>query len=68
MISATAPTTKTVTIGLADDTNTEITSGLSAGDQIVLRVSKSTTTTSNKTTTRSILGGPSSGGGVRPGM
>ena len=68
VISATAPTTKTVTIGLADDTNTEITSGLSAGDQIVLRVSKSTTTTSNKTTTRSILGGPSSGGGVRPGM
>ena len=42
--SATPPTIKTVTIGLADDTNTEIASGLSEGDQVVVRVSSSTTT------------------------
>jgi len=36
-ISAAAPTQKTVQIGLADDTNTEITSGLSEGDQVVIR-------------------------------
>ena len=66
--SATAPVVKTVTIGLADDTNTEITSGLSEGDQIVVRVSKNTTTTSassTKTTTSSILNG---GRGTPPGM
>jgi len=74
VISATAPIVKTVTIGLADDTNTEITSGLSEGDQIVVRVSKNTTTTSassTKTTTNSILintTGRPSGGGTHPGM
>ena len=74
VISATAPIVKTVTIGLADDTNTEITSGLSEGDQIVVRVSKNTTTTSassTKTTTNSILintTGRPSGGGTPPGM
>jgi HlyD family secretion protein len=74
VISATAPTTKTVTIGLADDTNTEIISGLAEGDQIILRVSKSTTSATSSSpstkssTTNSILntGGPQ--GGFRPGM
>jgi len=53
--SATPPTTKTVTIGLADDTNTEIASGLAEGDQVVVRVSSSTTTstTSSSSSTKS---------------
>jgi len=77
--SATPPTKKTITIGLADDTNTEITSGLEEGDQIVLRVSSSTTTSttsssSNKSSSNSssILntggGMPSGGAGGPPGM
>ena len=77
MTSATAPTTKTITIGLADDTNTEITSGLSEGDQVVVRVSTSSTTTSSssgsssiKSSSNSILntGGGGMGGGAPPGM
>jgi len=44
--SVTPPIIKIVTVGLADDTNTEITSGLSEGDQVVVRVSTSTTTSS----------------------
>jgi HlyD family secretion protein len=51
-ISATAPTQKTVQIGISDDTNTEITSGLSEGDQVVSRTIAATSTTSaTKTTT-----------------
>lgn len=44
--SSTLPTRKIVTIGLSDDNNTEITSGLKEGDQVVLRVSSSTTSSS----------------------
>ena len=70
--SETAPGTKTVTIGLTDDTNTEITGGLSEGDQIVIRISKNTSATnssSTKTTTNSILNtGGFGGGGAPPGM
>jgi HlyD family secretion protein len=71
--SATAPATKTVTIGLADDTNTEITSGLSEGDQVVVRISTSsatTTSSSSKSSSNSILnaGGGGMGGGAPPGM
>ncbi len=32
-----APETRTVTVGIADDTNTQILSGLNEGDQVVLR-------------------------------
>ncbi len=35
--SATPPTRKPVTVGLSNDTTTEITSGLSEGDQVVVR-------------------------------
>jgi len=70
--SETAPGTKAVTIGLTDDTNTEITGGLSEGDQIVIRISKNTSATnssSTKTTTNSILNtGGFGGGGAPPGM
>jgi len=45
--SLTPPAIKTVEIGLADDTNTEITSGLSEEDQVIVRVSSSATTSSS---------------------
>ncbi len=74
--SATAPTTKTVTIGLADDTNTEIASGLSEGDQVVVRVSSSSTGSSSSSSSSSKSSGSNSilntggGGGMQgpPGM
>jgi len=71
-ISATTPTQKTVQIGLADDTNTEITNGLSEGDQVVARTisgTQTTSATSNSSTrttnraTQTLIGGP----GGRPG-
>lgn len=67
VVSSTTPTTKTVTIGLADDTNTEITGGLSEGDQIVVRTSSgtaTTTTTSSNKSSGNILN--VGGGGARP--
>ncbi|MCX6723399.1 MAG: efflux RND transporter periplasmic adaptor subunit [Candidatus Staskawiczbacteria bacterium] len=45
-VSAVAPTQKPVQIGLADNTNTQIISGLSEGDQVVVRSIASTATTS----------------------
>ena len=66
-ISLTPPTKTTVEIGIANDTNTEITSGLKEGDIIVTKTitgSATTTATTAKTTsTRSILSGV--GGGPR---
>jgi len=53
VVSATPPTIKTVTVGLADDTNTEILSGLAEGDQVVVRVSSSTTTSTTSSSTKS---------------
>jgi len=41
------PVQKTVEIGISDDTNTEIISGLSEGDQVVVRTISSTATTSS---------------------
>jgi RND family efflux transporter MFP subunit len=74
-VSVTAPTQKTVEIGSADDTNTEITSGLSEGDQVVVRTisgtastaSTAATTTSgaNRTGGALFIGGGAGGG--RPG-
>jgi len=52
-VSVTAPTQKTVKIGVADDTNTEITSGLSEGDQVVIRTISGTKTTSTTSSTSS---------------
>lgn len=51
--SPTAPERKTVTIGLVDDTNTEIKSGLSSGDFIVTKTVQpsATTKTANSATT-----------------
>ncbi len=66
-ISEVAPTQKTVQIGVADNTNTEITSGLSEGDQVVARTissvksATSTTSSTSRTTrqaTQTLIGGP----------
>ncbi len=70
-----APTQKTVEIGLADESNTEIISGLAEGDQVVLRTISSTTTATSTgragttSATRLITGGGAGGGftGGRPG-
>jgi len=73
-ISTAAPTQKTVEIGTADDTNTEIINGLSEGDQVVVKTvsgakitanvstSSSTTKKATQSLTGSEVGGPPPGG------
>jgi len=61
VISAVAPTTVPVTIGLSDNTNTEIISGLTEGEQVVTRTILPTTTT--VATAPSLLGGATAGRG-----
>ncbi|MFA5009776.1 MAG: efflux RND transporter periplasmic adaptor subunit [Patescibacteria group bacterium] len=59
-----APTQQTVEVGITDDTNTEIISGLSEGDQIIIKTVKATSSSKKATTTsNSLLGGS---GGSRP--
>ncbi|HEX8946721.1 MAG TPA: HlyD family efflux transporter periplasmic adaptor subunit [Candidatus Paceibacterota bacterium] len=56
--SSTAPTRVPVTVGLSDDTHAVITSGLSAGDQIIAKtLSDTATTLSNAAKSTSALGG-----------
>lgn len=61
--SATMPSQKTIEIGISDDTSTEIISGLSEGDKIVLKTvtdsttSKTTKTSSTKSGGMGMLGG-----------
>ncbi len=68
-VSISAPTQKTVEIGAADDTNTQIKSGLSEGDQVVTRTISGTKTTAVTTsssatsrTTRQATQGLTGGG------
>jgi multidrug efflux pump subunit AcrA (membrane-fusion protein) len=71
VISPIIPTTKIVEIGLSDDINTEIISGLSEGDQVVLRTSSTTSSSSSSSGTEkssSILNVGGAGGGRPPGM
>jgi HlyD family secretion protein len=68
--SSVAPQNIPVQIGISDDTNTEITSGLTAGEQIVVRTSSGGTaakSTAAAATTRSGFGGGAGGaaGGIR---
>ncbi|MFZ1075085.1 MAG: efflux RND transporter periplasmic adaptor subunit [Minisyncoccia bacterium] len=66
--SAVAPTRKTVTTGLTDNTNIIIESGLSAGDQVVTKTIAGTATaaasTASRTTTTSLFGAGGGPGGV----
>jgi multidrug efflux pump subunit AcrA (membrane-fusion protein) len=67
--SATAPKNVPVVTGLSDDTNTEIVSGLSVGDQVIIKTtvttgaSASTKTAATAATTRTTGGGGFGGGG-----
>lgn len=66
--SPTAPESVTVVTGISDDTNTEITSGLTEGEQIVTRTITGTATTksaASTATSRSGFGGGPGGGAVR---
>lgn len=62
------PATKIVGIGLSDDTNTEITSGLAEGDQIIVRTSSSASasTSSSASSNRSGSSNIINVGGSRP--
>ena len=64
--SATTPQQIPVTTGISDDTNTEIVSGLTAGQQIVTRSIVATTTTPT-TSAPSLLGGSANRGGATGG-
>jgi membrane fusion protein, macrolide-specific efflux system len=60
------PVQKTVEVGISNNTNTEIISGLNVGDNVVTQIINSSTTTSTTSTTRTNSGGlglPGLGGG-----
>jgi len=61
------PRQQAVEIGLVNDSVSEVTSGLKAGDLVITRTvtSSSTTTQTQSTQTRSIFGGSSGGGSTR---
>ena len=52
-----------VEIGSTNDTQTEIVSGLTEGEQIITRTISGTTPTATQTSNRSVLGVPTGGGG-----
>jgi len=66
LVLKTSPRRQMVQVGLSDDTSTEITSGLTEGEQIITSSTNATTTSSSTTTGRSILqtGGNRGGGGA----
>lgn len=58
-----SPVQKTVTVGISNDTNTQILSGLSEGDQVVVRtITAASTAAASAASTRSIFGGGRPGG------
>jgi len=73
IISKDLPWQQTVEIGLADDNNTEITSGLKEGDMIVIRTIAAATATSTSSQQGGglripgLTGGGGGGGNFRPG-
>ncbi len=69
LTSSVLPIKKEITIGLSDDSKTEIISGLSEGDQIVLKTNVSSIKTTSTESTPSILNsvsGRGMGGGTPP--
>ena len=66
--SSQAPTQTTVQTGLADDTYTEIVSGINEGDSVVTQtISTATKTTTTGTSATNLLRGTSGGGFRGPG-
>ena len=65
--STTQPKQQPVITGVSDDTNTEITSGLNVGDQVVTKTTTGITKTTAATTTAPSLFG-SGGGGLGGGL
>ena len=69
VVSVTPPTNMMVEVGISDDTNTEITSGLKEGDQIVTRTitgntaASATGSATTRTTTGTAAGGRNTGFG-----
>jgi HlyD family secretion protein len=66
VVSATAPQSVPVTLGISDNTNTQILSGLTAGEQVVVRTvtgSNTAPTAAATATTRTTGGGFGGGGG-----
>ena len=65
------PQTKIVTVGLSNDTNTQILSGINVGDKVITQTisssSKSATTTTTTPATRFGAGGGFGGGAIRIG-
>ena len=63
VVSSTPPEQIPVTVGISDDTNTEIVSGLTEGQQIVVKTIAATTTAAKTTTAPSLLSGVTGGRG-----
>jgi len=59
------PQNITVQIGIANDTNTEIISGLNEGDKVIINISSGKTTTTTTINKSSNVGGFMMGGGMR---
>jgi len=70
--SSVSPIRKQVTVGITDDTLTEIVSGLNEGDQIILKTTTGTSTSSSSTKSTTNIGGmgggPSMGGSAIGGI
>lgn len=66
-----APTNVPIVVGISDDTNTEVTAGLTAGEQVVTRTisgtAATTKTSASTATSRSGFGGAGGGGGAAAG-
>jgi HlyD family secretion protein len=62
------PVSVPVTIGISDNSNTQIVSGLTAGEQVVVRTSGSTAPTAAATATTRSFGGGGGGGAVIRGL
>lgn len=66
VVSTIAPTAVTIEVGITNDTDTEIVSGLSEGDQVIIRTTTSSSSSSSSSTSSaaslfSTGGGPSGG-------
>ena len=67
--SGQTPEQKTVQVGITNGTDTEIQSGISAGDQVVTQTINPSVTSSTSTSSTSRTGGAAAGGGIRiPGL